>query len=273
MFVTGVATVFLATFVFPVAADVELTVAEWSTLGTDVRFHLQFHNPEPVMSGPVSGELNSQPYGAFLEDYGQIGVFDIPPIEPESFFDVFFEVPLSTLPPSAEKITPFGGGGGGGGGGTLSPAVACPPDLSWAGNIDVFWNGPGGSGQANVHNAYLQACPGGAPSYIHIFGNCPSGASWAFGPLCPGWSAALLSSDGLGQPNGPAPNPLAAGFFDGWIRVTADASVPIGSTCCFALNMTCGDSTVPINLCVEACECETVPTEPSSWGRIKSLYE
>ena len=273
LFVGSVAMVFLATFVFPAAADVELTTVEWNTVGTQVEFHLQFHNPEPVMSGAVMGELHTQPFGAFVEDNGLIGSFDVPPIEPESFFDVYFDVPLSSLPPSAERITPFGGGGGGGGATQLTANALCPPDLFWAGNVDVWWNGPGGAGQANAHYGTLQICPGVTPSYIHIFGNCPGGASWAFGQMCAGWSAAFLTSDGAGQPNGPAPNPLPAGFFDGWIRVAADATVPIGNTCCFVLNMTCGASTVPINVCAEACECPPVPADPSTWGKIKSLYE
>jgi len=272
-FLVVVAMLFLAATVFPVAADVELTTIEWHTIGTQVRFHLQFHNPDPIMeSGTVMGELNSQPFGAFLENNGHITSFNVPPIPPASFFDVFYDIELNSLPPSADKITPAGGGGGSGG--SLSAVrELCPPDLFWAGNVDVFWNGPGGSGQANAHFGTLQICPGGTPSYIHIFGDCPTGASWAFEPLCPGWNASLVSSDGLGQPNGPALNPLPAGFFDGWICISADVSVPAGSTCCFNLNMTCGDSTVPINICTEACECQTVPTEQSTWGKIKSLYQ
>jgi hypothetical protein len=271
--VGGAAIVFMAAFVFPAAADVELTMVEWNTIGSQVQFHLRFHNPDMIPSGPVSGEVQSQPFGAFVQDTGHIANFDVPSLEVDSFFDVFFEVPLSSLPPSADKITPWGGGGGGGGGPQPAPAVPCPPDLFWAGNVDVFWNGPGGAGQANAHYGTLQICPGGAASYIHIFGNCPGGASWAFGALCPGWSAALLSSNGMGQPNGPAPNPLPAGFFDGWIRVSADGSVPVGGTCCFVLNMTCGLSTVPINICAQACECPAVPVDPRTWGNIKSLYE
>jgi hypothetical protein len=264
--------VFLAAFVFPAAAAVELTKVEWNTLGSQVRFHLQFHNPDSMLSGPVSGELHSQPFGAFVQNYGLIGAFDIPPIEPESFFDVFFDVPLSSLPPSAEKITPFDGGGGGGGGLVSAAMVPCPKDLFWAGNVDVWFSGSGGVGQANYHFGTLQICPNGPPSYIHIFGYCPAGVSWAFGQLCQGWSATLELDNGMGQPDGPAPNPFPAGFFSAWIHVSADATVPIGATCCFALNMTCGNSTVPINMCAEACECSQISTEPSTWGKIKTIY-
>jgi len=52
-----------AAFVVPVAADVELTDVSWETLGTNVRFHLQFHNPDLMNpSGEVSGVLSSQPF-------------------------------------------------------------------------------------------------------------------------------------------------------------------------------------------------------------------
>jgi hypothetical protein len=267
--------VFLAAFVFPVAADVELSHVSWETIGTQVRFHLQFHNPDQLNpSGAVSGELHSQPFGAFVPNNGLITPFNVPPMAPDSFFDIFTEIELSSLPPSADRLTP-GSGGGGGGGSLLSTAQGCPPDLFWAGNVDVFWNGPGGSGQANAHYGTLQICPGGQSSYIHIFGDCqdPAGTFWSFGPLCPGWSATLVSSDGMGLPGGPAPNPLPVGFFDGWICISADASVPIGATCCFDLFMTCGASTVPIHMCTEACIWEPVSTEPSTWGKIKSLYQ
>jgi hypothetical protein len=273
-FVVSVALVFLVAFVFPVAADIELTDLSWTMNGTsEVRFHVQFYNPDQSSnSGAATAALYSQPFGAFVEDYGLIKNFDIPPIEPESFFDVYYDVPLMDLPPSAEKITPWGGGGGGGAGVAPEITVVCPPDLFWAGNVDLWWSGDGGSGQVNAHYGTIQVCPGGASSFIHIFGNCPTGVSWAFGALCSGWFATLMSSDGMGLPDGPAPNPFPAGNFDGWIKITADGTVSTGSTCCFTLNMTCGASTVPINICTEACEC-TVPAEESSWGTVKSLYQ
>jgi len=37
--------------------------------------------------------MSSQEFGAFLPTYGPIGNFDVPPIQPSSFFDVFFECP------------------------------------------------------------------------------------------------------------------------------------------------------------------------------------
>jgi hypothetical protein len=270
----ALAAVFLVALGLPAKADVVLEQCTWQTIGTNVHFELKFHNPDLTNpSGAVSGQMNSQPFGAFLPDHGPIGSFNVPPLPPDSFFDVFFEVPLADLPPSADKITP--GDPGGGFAPAESPAVNCPPDLFWAGNVDIFWSGDGGAGQANYHFGTLQICPGGPPSYIHVFGDCPdpAGLSWFFSGVCPGWSLTLVTSDGMGQPGGPAPNPLPAGFFDGWICISANAGVAIGSTCCSDLNLACGIEPAVINICSEACSWEPpLPTTESSWGKVKAKY-
>jgi hypothetical protein len=261
-----------AAFVFPAAADVELTDVSWETLGSSVRFHLQFHNPDPSnSSGPVSGVLSSQPYGAFVQNYGPIGSFDVPPLAPSSFFDVFYDIPLSDLPPSADVYD----GGGGSGGASLSPSETCPPTNSWAGNVDVFWTGLGGTGNVNYHFGTIQVCAGGPPTCIHVITGCDvaPGITWAFGSAPSGWTAALLNDSGVLTPAGPASNPIAPGFWDGWICVTAAASVPNGATSCVNLNLTCGDQTSVITVCSEACVCGSVPTEESTWGGVKELYK
>ena len=194
----------LAAVTAPALADVEVNKVDWETIGPNVRFHVQFHNPDTANpSEPVSGQMHSQPYGAFVPNSGLIGDFNIPPIAPDSFFDVFFEVELSQLPPSGETITP---GGGAGGILSLSEAQApCPPPTFWNGNVDIFWDGPGGSGTVNYHFGQLQICPGSDPSYIHVILGCddPAGIFWSFGPGCPGWTVSLVENAGFG-PGGPA---------------------------------------------------------------------
>jgi hypothetical protein len=108
-----------------------------------------------------SGEIHSQEYGALLPHYDLIATFDTPPIPPESFFDVYFEIPMSELPV--------------------------------------------------------------------------------------GWS--------------------------GYILVTAANTVPVGTVCCFAVNFTCLNQTVTVNLCATACDCSGVETESRSWGNIKVQYK
>ena len=246
----------------------------WQTIGSMVEFHIRFHNTSPdTPSQAASGEVNSQPFGAFVDNHGLIGLLNIPVLQPDSFFDVFYEVSLSELPPSATKLMPGPGGAPGGIAGLAQPG--CPPDPFWAGNIDIFWSGPGGSGQVNYHLGTIQVCPGAGPSYIHVIMDCPgtsgSGPSWSFSGVCSGWTVSLVSSDGFGMPDGPAPNPLPAGFWDGWICVSADGSVPVGATCCFDLDLTCDGQPATVSVCAESCEWEAVAVEPSTWSKIKAL--
>ncbi|HET6349693.1 MAG TPA: hypothetical protein VFH88_11485 [Candidatus Krumholzibacteria bacterium] len=262
----------LGILALPAAAEIELSDCHWETNGSMVTFHLQFHNPDTGPSGSASGEIHSQEFGAFVPDFGSIGTFNVPPLAPDSFFDITYDVSLGDLPPSADRITPFGGGSPTGG---LSSAVAslCPPDLFWAGNVDVMWSGPGGTGQANYHIGTLQVCPGGPTSYIHIITNCPDpgGVSWSLAGVCSGWSVTLVTTV-AGLPDGPAPNPLPPGFFDGWICVSANASVTPGNQCCFDVLLNCGVQPAKIHLCATTCTCQPVKLEQSTWGKIKSLY-
>ena len=245
--------------------DPELAEASWTTDMDLVTFHLVFHNPDPdTPSLPVSGSVFSQEFGVFLPDQGLIDEFDIPPIPPESFFDVFFEVPLSGLPPTAGEILP--------GNGPLAPGVhgvaqpLCPPDDHWDGNVDIFWGVPGALAQVLAHYGTLQVGPGVGNSYIHVVTNCAFPATWTITGLCAGFSATLVNED-----LSPAPNPVPAGW-TGHICVSAAASVPVGSTCCFKVNFNCGGIPGVIDLCVEVCDW-TTPVEPVTWGRIKSLYD
>ena len=255
------------------SADVVFQKAEWEMLDLNtVQFHLQYYNPEPTTSGTAHGEVYSQRFGAFLPREGLIQEFDIPPIEPESFFDVFFEVDVSQLPPSAERLreellqlTP------------TSDTVPCPPDTFWAGNVDIAWTGPGGVGQVNAHYGTVFVRPGGGNSYLHVLVGCAvaPGATWALVNPCPAtWTVNLLASNMMGLPNGAAPNPLpvTVPFWDGWLAFSAGAGVAVGDTCCVNLNLTCGGVPATIRVCAEACEWPPVEVAPTTWGRIKALY-
>jgi hypothetical protein len=238
--------------------QLEVSAVDWATNAGMVRFHVQFHNPGPSLSESASGEIHSQEYGAFLPDFGSIGAFNVPPLMPDSFFDVFIDVPLDVLPPSAPTITPWG---------NKTAAVICGPDDRWGGNVDIIWTeATGGGGQVNVHYCDLLVCPGAGHSYVHVLTGCTGLITWSFSGICPGWHVALLNEDYT--PVGPALWAGWTGFFDVW----ADASVPVGTTCCIMLNLTCDGVTVPVELCVEACDCSTVETESSIWGDVKSLY-
>ena len=243
----------------PPAAAVTLTPSDidWQMVGPDVvRFHLRFHNDGPGTSEEVSGTMYSQEFGAFLPHYGTIGTFIIPPIEPESFFDVFFDVPLSSLPPNPGSRPALG---------SLAPQDdPCPPPI-WVGNVDVTWIGPGGPGQVNKHFGTVGVCPTGPKSCVHLLTGCGNVITWAFRNVCAGWTVTLENEN-----HSPAPANLPAGW-TGHICVSANANVPVGSQCCFKLDLTCLGVTATIDVCALACECPT-PVMRGTWGRIKTLY-
>jgi len=250
---------FFATSVVPaIAAPVGPPEISWEMAGAGiVRFHLHFSNPDPFEPTlEVSGEIHSQQFGVFLPDYGTIGTFEVPPIEPESFFDVFFDVPLSNLPPSppmSMRILT-----------SQAPSVECPPPM-WVGNVDVFWHGPGGAGQVKYHAGDIGVCPGGAASCLHVISSCMDNMTWMINNPCGGWTVTLVNQDYT-----PAPTVLPLNWM-GWICVTAGANIPVGAQCCFSVDFWCNGVKATVNVCAFACPCETA-TQQDTWGGIKNIY-
>jgi hypothetical protein len=232
-----------------------LAGVDWANVpspgGNHVRFHLRWQNDSPTTpTNPATGNIMSAMFGAFVPDYGPIGGFSVPSLPPSSFFDVFLEVPLSSLPPNPQKSLPGGGSGGAAAQTTTQP---CPPDSAWQGNVDILWNDPaggGGQGQANWHLGQLLVGPGAGNSYIHLVTNCasPNGGSWSFSGLCPGFGATLVNQDKVT----PAPPILPPGW-TGWICTAATAAVPVGSICCFRLEINCGGQHATVRVCATAC--------------------
>ena len=95
---------------------------------------------------------------------------------------------------------------------------------------------------------------------------CAAGASWTVTAPCPGLSGGLANEDLTLAPNPLPPN------WTGWIGVSANASVPVGQTCCGQIVFTCGQQTVAVNVCVTACQCSPVGVDSSTWGALKKLY-
>jgi hypothetical protein len=247
---------FFATSAIPaIAAPVLPPEVNWEMAGGGtVRFHLHFSNPDPFEPTlPVSGEIHSQTFGVFLPDYGLIGSFNLPAIDANSFFDVFIDVPLSQLPPKPPN--PNLGS---------RAEVECPPPM-WVGNVDVFWSGPGGTGQMNYHAGDIGVCPGGALSCIHVVTGCMDNLTWAINNPCPGWTVVLENEDHTLAPASLPPN------WTGWMCVQADVSVPIGGSCCFSVDFWCNFVKATVNLCAYACPCET-PVDQKTWGGIKNIY-
>lgn len=229
---------------------------DWTTQGNMVRFHLTFRNTDTDAPSAESffDVFAQNSYGAFVPDGSLLFHGTVPPMAPASFFDVFFDIPLSQLPPSTTKIMP-----------TFTTPAPCAPGVTWSGNIDVVWSGPGGSGMVNKHLGTLLVFPGGGVSYIHLLTGCTTPISWSLGPLCSGFSATLVNED-----FSPAPANLPPGW-TGWICVQANATVPYGGSCCFSVNMLCGTVSVRIDLCATACDQATAP-QRRSWGEVKLIY-
>ncbi len=237
--------------------------ADWVTLPgavPTVRFHVQFTNLDPQMpTTQVDGEVFSQVFGVFVPNEGLLGTFNVPPIMPQSFFDVFMDVPLSMLPHTQEFIQ----------GGTVprpNNIVDCLPTDHWDGNIDIQWHDPfGGFAQVNYHIGDIKVCPGGGRSYIHMIGGCNGFMGWQIAFNCPGWTVTLVNEDFT-----PAPNPLPP-FWTGYICMTAGPNVAVGDVCCATITFTCNNQQAQVRICGTACEWAT-PIEPRTWGTIKSLY-
>ncbi len=244
----------------PVVADVVVEPEDisWTTDSGIVYFQIRFHNYEQTPSGEVSCALFAQDFGAFLPNQNEIGAYDIPPIPPDSFFDVYMDIPFDQLPPPPEEGHPWD---------TLKLQPYCPQDDHWDGNVDLIWTGLGGAGQVNAHLGTLQVCPTYGASQIHVVTGCPGNLTYTITGVCAGFTVQLVNEDFTA-----APSPLMPGW-SGHIRVWADASVPIGTTCCFTINFNCGGVITPLILCVTACDCAPISNEDVNWGQVKSLYK
>ncbi|MBU1073936.1 hypothetical protein KKG45_11880 [bacterium] len=231
----------------------------WTTDAGIVTFQIRFHNPDPTAwADEVSCTLYAQDFGVFLPNQNEIGTYDVPPIPPDSFFDVFMEIPFDQLPPPPEVHHPWD---------PMKVQPYCTPDDHWDGNVDLIWAGPGGAGTIDSHLGTLLVCPTYGASEIHVVTNCVINMTYTITGVCAGFTVQLVNEDYTA-----APSPLAANW-SGYIRVTADATVPIGTVCCFTVNFTCGGSTIPLILCAEACDCGPISNEDLDWGRVKSLYK
>jgi hypothetical protein len=220
------------------------TNINWTTIGSNVQFHLRFDNPGAVPTQPVAGSLTPQSFGAFLPNSGPPRSFDVPVIMPFSFFDVFLEIPLAQLPQNPPNVVPIGGAGD-----------PCPQGDHWDGNVDVIWNGLGGQGEVLYHEGEIKVCPGAGCSLIHVATGCAGLATWSITGLCSGFSAQLMNEDQVT----PAPNPLPPAW-SGWVCVTALTGTPVPSTCCFAIRFVCAGQVSTVNLCATTCNC--IPTGP-----------
>lgn len=266
----GILAILLATVLFAPTHVSAATTAlpsiasvDWSTLPGAVpmvRFHLQFTNENATLvSNQVDGTAFSQVFGVFVPDEALIGAFTVPPLTPQSFFDVFFDVPLSSLPRTNEFLQ-------GGSAPVLNTLPDCLPTDHWDGNIDIQWHDAFGAvAQVNYHIGDIKVCPGGGKSYIHMIGGCNALMAWAIAFNCPGWTVTLVNEDLT-----PAPNPLPP-FWTGYICMTAGPNVAVGDVCCATITFTCGNQQAVIRICGTACEWAT-PVSPKTWGTIKSLY-
>ena len=240
--VPGVLRVCATTCVWPQPHEPALDKVEWSMVDAgNVRFHMRWANHDPeTASQPTSGSMQSQEFGAFLPDYGFIGEFNVPPIMPESFFDVFFDVPLGSLPPPPEKVLPNGG-----------PPLGwpCPRDTVWAGNVDVYWDSLGVPINVQWHWTQVLVNPGVGASLIHVVTNCASPAAWAINGLCNGFNATLVNADKVT----PAPNPLPAGWA-GYVVVSSPPGTAGGLVCCFTVVLTCNGVPGVLRVCATTCQ-------------------
>jgi DNA-binding beta-propeller fold protein YncE len=212
-----------------------------------VRFHLRWQNDSPDMpSLPVTGSLFPQPFGVFLPDGATAQGFDVPSVEPGSFQDVYVDVPLDQLPPTAPLVLPGGGPPAAGG--------PCPPLDEWNGNVDVRWTEAGRAAQSDWHGGQFLVGTGLGFSYIHITSDCTpvDSLTWDLIGGCPGFTAMLFEEDRVT----PAPASLPAGW-TGYLAVSADPGTPAGAVCCYDLFFRCDGDPARVHVCASACEWAT----------------
>jgi hypothetical protein len=234
---------------------------DWTTNAGLVRFHLRFRNTDLSESSLQSDfqVFVQDAYGAHVPNGQMIHQGTVAPMGPDSFFDVFFDVPLASLPPN--PAVSFGTAPADG----ASLNDPCAPEPAWHGNIDVVWMGPGGDGQVNMHTAGLPLFPGGATKYVHLLTGCGGPITWSFGPACAGFTFSLVNEDYT-----PAPAALPPGW-TGWISANAAVSVPGGTQCCFTLDMVCEYEPAQIRLCARACS-EPTNVVRKRWAEVKAFY-
>lgn len=233
----------------PTGAVPQPGTIDWTTLpGGTVHFHVRWIDPSPTLpTAAGQGSMSSQAFGVFLPDVGPIGNFTLPPIAVGSFFDVFLDVPLSSLPGNPPVVSAADSSG------------PCPPDRHWNGNVDITWNTAAGGGQVHKHIAEIVVCPGSGAALIHLLPvACPSGnpAPWTVSGLCTGFGATLVNEDFT-----PAPNPVPPGW-SGYVSISAAAVVPVPDTCCFQVTFKCDSIPAVIDLCVITCNCQPVGVPP-----------
>lgn len=272
------ALIFLLIPAAPLQARIEVSIDEvaWENRGVPpnqtVLFTIPFVNPDAETTPPTDGTLNAQEFGAFLPDTDLICEFTVPSIPPNGRVEVTCEIGLDELPGNAPRLDLAGNwlalpGSPPPPGFPSIAVVGCPLPDYWGGGIDIIWGG-NQPGQAIIHRGVLPVCQGFASSYIEITTNCTEGGGigWSFSNVCPNWTANVVNSQFA-----PAPNPLPAGQWTGWIELTS--SLPLGASCDVDLDMTCGTGIAKINVTGQVCECDRpLPLEPSTWGQIKSMY-
>lgn len=239
---------------------------DWTTTSGIVRFSMRFRNTAEELSDPTHAEVFVQDhYGAYVANGPMIWSGELPPIQPNSFFDVLFEVPLSQLPPSPTHVIRSAPADGASLNDPCGPGGPGGPGAAWQGNIDVVWSEPGGGGNVNKHTAGIGLFPGGAAHFVHLLTGCAGPITWSFGPVCPGFALSLLNEDFT-----PAPASLPPGW-TGWIGASAAASVPGGTTCCFKLDVVCEFEVARIDLCAKACS-EPTQAKRKRWAEVKAFY-
>src|SRR5262245_39846581 len=220
-----------------------LTGVDWHMPFADfIRFHLRWRNYSlDTESQPLAASLFAEPFGVFMPDGPPVQGFDVPPVPAESFFDVFIDVPLDQLPPSAPVQLPGGG---------PSAADPCPPGDGWSGNLDVRWAEDGIGALSDWHGGDLLVGPGLGYSYIHVVSDCApvDSLTWALLGACPGFTATLFEEDKAT----PAPPSLPAAWH-GFLAVAADPGTPVGAVCCFDLLFRCDATPARVHLCANTC--------------------
>ena len=241
----------------PRIGSVQLLSISWLLIENDLLVTMMFRNRSEAQTSrrtPVFADarrLGGSPAIHFAE------TLELGPLLPDEIAALQWTIPADSLPPAAERLVVGGS----------DPVPGCIAGSEWPGQFRIEWSEAG----TNVIDVIergkveLPVCPNSDASsaQLAVQVNDASGGYWVFSGMTPGWLAEL-KENASGAPGNPALNPLPPGPFDGWLCVSADATVIPPAFAEIIWTVVSGSDTASIHVDAQSCNCldpTSIPNE------------